>query len=151
MPPREGTQGPPRKGRGRPERDSEGKQVSFSEEVAPLLVAKCRRCHIEARKGGFSLATYADLLRGSDEAGRVVVRGKAPSSVMIDLVASGEMPRGPDRLTPQELELLVRWVNQGARERCDDNDGTFGRVGRDVQRRGPTRAAPSRTSAGCYW
>ncbi len=117
--PEEGTQGPTRKGRGRREKGSERKQVSFSEEVAPLLVAKCRRCHIEARKGGFSLATYVDLLSGSDEAGMVVVRGKAASSVMIDLVASGEMPRGPDRVTPQELELLVRWVNQGAQ-----NDAT---------------------------
>jgi len=38
---------------------------------------------------------------------------------LIELVASGEMPRGTDRITPQELQMLVRWVNQGI-----ENDST---------------------------
>ena len=108
-----GPEGSPRRKRRRSNKNPPDQQVSFSQEVAPLFVAKCGRCHIDARKGGFSLATYADLLRGSDESGRVVVGGNAASSVLIELVASGEMPRGPDRITPQELQMLVLWVNQG--------------------------------------
>lgn len=105
--------GSPARRRSRPQKESKGPQVSFTKEVAPLLVAKCGRCHIESRKGGFSLATYDDLLRGSEESGRVVVGGNAASSVLIKLVAAGEMPRGTDRIAPQELQILVRWINQG--------------------------------------
>ena len=45
--------------------------VSFTKQVAPMLVKKCGRCHIDAERGGFSLADYSSLMRGSS-AGMVV-------------------------------------------------------------------------------
>ena len=55
--------------------------VSFAADVAPLLVANCSGCHIEAMqdKGGFRMDTFAQLLRGGDS-GEVVTPGKGSES-----------------------------------------------------------------------
>jgi mono/diheme cytochrome c family protein len=89
--------------------------VSFVKQVAPLLVAKCGRCHVDGGKGGFSLASYNALMRGSAEGGRVLVPGEGTGGVMMDLIESGDMPRGGLTVSPQEMTLLSRWITQGAR------------------------------------
>ncbi len=90
-------------------------EVSFAGQVAPLLVAKCGRCHVDGDKGGFSLASYNALMRGSAEGGRVLVPGEGTGGVMMDLIESGDMPRGGLTVSPQEMTLLSRWITQGAK------------------------------------
>ncbi|MEX2171115.1 MAG: c-type cytochrome domain-containing protein [Pirellulales bacterium] len=99
--------------------DKEGNRgntdVSFSKDIAPVLAAKCGTCHIDQRRGTFSLATYAALMQGSQRGGRVIVPGEGVGSVLVDKIDSGEMPRGDGpRVTPDELAALVKWINQGA-------------------------------------
>ena len=88
--------------------------ISFVNQVAPLLSAKCGRCHIDNRRGGFSLATYQALIKGSDS-GRVFEPGLGAGSLIIDLIQSGDMPRGGGRVTPAEARLLMAWINEGAK------------------------------------
>lgn len=91
-------------------------EVSFSEEIAPVLAAKCGACHIDQRRGTFSMATYTALMAGSQRGGRVITPGEGVGSVLVDRVQSGDMPRGGGaQVTPQELATLVRWINQGAK------------------------------------
>merc|ERR1711964_523514 len=49
----------------------DSKKTSFVQHVAPILVAKCGRCHVNGNRGEFSMANYDALLRGST-AGAVV-------------------------------------------------------------------------------
>lgn len=89
--------------------------VNFATQVAPMFIAKCGKCHIDQQKGGFSLATYNDLMRGSTKGGRVLVPGGAKGSTIIDLIESGDMPRGGGKVTQQELVFLMRWIEEGAK------------------------------------
>ena len=41
--------------------------------------------------------------------------GDAKGSRMIELIESGDMPRGGAKVTPEELELLCGWINAGAK------------------------------------
>ena len=51
------------------------KQVSFSDDVMPILEAKCLSCHAEGSEGyeasGFSVESYEQLMKGTRE-GRVI-------------------------------------------------------------------------------
>lgn len=88
--------------------------VSFVKQVAPLLVSKCGRCHVTDRKGQFAMATFAELMKGPP-AGVVVFPGDAVGSRLIEVIESGDMPRGGGKLTAQEFDLLKKWITEGAR------------------------------------
>lgn len=90
-------------------------QVSFVKQVAPVLVAKCGNCHVDRAAGRFSLASYNNLMAGSEDGGRVLVPGEGTGGVMMDLIESGDMPRGGLTMLPEETSLLSRWITQGAK------------------------------------
>ncbi len=89
--------------------------VDFVRDVQPLLKARCQRCHSPTtRKGGLDLSTAAGLLQGS-ESGRVLVPGKPSKSRLWEVLHEGEMPpEGNRALTGSQVELLERWITQGA-------------------------------------
>jgi len=91
-----------------------GDGISFTKQIAPILVAKCGRCHVDQQRGMFSMATYEALMRGS-QGGKVIFPGDANGGRLIELVESGDMPRGGLRLTPEELMTLKSWIGQGAK------------------------------------
>jgi mono/diheme cytochrome c family protein len=86
--------------------------VSFSRQVAPLLVRHCGGCHVAGRKGGFQMASYAGLMQSGMVQPRV-----ADASRIVDVIVTGDMPRGGGRVSPQELALLSAWITAGAE--CD--------------------------------
>jgi hypothetical protein len=93
-----------------------GSQVSFSKQVAPLLVAKCGGCHVRAARGGLSMATFADLERGSRDAGVVIMAGNSKGSRIVELIEMGDMPRGDGpKVSADELAALSTWIDQGAK------------------------------------
>lgn len=95
--------------------EESAKSVDFASQVAPLLEQRCIRCHMPGNeKGDVSLATMADLLRQ-----QYVVPGDPASSYLLDLVKSTdgqrpEMPQQGDPLTPDEVDLVRRWIAGGA-------------------------------------
>jgi len=88
--------------------------VSFTKDVAPLLVGKCGRCHVDQSRGEFSMATFPALMRGSTS-GVVIFAGDATGSRIVEVIESGDMPRGGARVTPEELTSLKSWINAGAK------------------------------------
>ncbi len=88
----------------------------FENEVRPILVQKCVKCHGgEKTESGLSLTTAAAVRRGGDN-GTGIVPGKPNVSLVIQAVRRQddlEMP--PDEpLEQREVDVLVRWVQQGA-------------------------------------
>ena len=107
--------------RPKPDADKEGGKmkkpagVSFTKQIAPLLVARCGGCHVERNRGELSMATYVSLGRGS-ASGTVIMPGDAQGSRIVEVLASGDMPRGGGaKITPDELQLLAAWINAGAK------------------------------------
>jgi len=83
--------------------------ISFTRQVAPLLVTHCGGCHVSGRKGGFQMQSYDGLMRSG-----IVQRGAANASRLVEVIETGDMPRGGGRVAPQELALLVAWIDAGA-------------------------------------
>src|SRR6056297_2420771 len=91
------------------------RSVDFEAQIAPILTEHCVRCHSPGNsKGDVSLAT-ADDLRENDFA----IAGAADDSYLIELVTavgdqSPEMPKDAAPLGEAEVQLLRRWIDQGA-------------------------------------
>lgn len=99
-------------------------QVSFRDDVQPILRSNCIECHIPPNgegylKAGLSMATYGDLMRGSIYE-PVIVPGDSRHSILNMLVegradSSMRMPHGRIPLNAEEIKILRVWVEQGAR------------------------------------
>lgn len=96
---------------------------SFRANIAPLLAAKCVRCHGEkVRKADLDLRSAAGVLKGG-ESGAVVVGGQPEKSLLYERVHKGEMPPDEDkRLREAEVEMIRRWIADGAE--IDPGDAT---------------------------
>jgi mono/diheme cytochrome c family protein len=88
--------------------------TSFTKDVAPILVAKCGRCHVERASGMFSMANFSNLMKGTN-AGVVVFAGDAVGSRIVEVIDSGDMPRGNLKVTPEEFATLKKWITEGAK------------------------------------
>jgi hypothetical protein len=98
----------------RPQPAGAAGEISFTKQVAPLLVGKCGKCHVSAAKGQFSMATFTSLMRGNKD-GPVVLPGKGTGSRIIEVIESGDMPRGGGQVAKDELAMLTKWIDQGAK------------------------------------
>ncbi|MCD0460907.1 c-type cytochrome domain-containing protein [Roseiconus lacunae] len=119
-----------------------GDLVSFKDDVAPILSAKCGSCHVNRSQGRFSLASYAVLMKGPPE-GVVVFAGDVVGSRLIETIETGDMPRGGGRVSPEELKTLKDWVLQGAKFDGEDPNATI--AGAGTTREPAMAAAPTPT------
>ncbi len=88
--------------------------ISFTKQVASVLLARCGNCHVQRARGEFSMASFAALSKGSP-GGVVLMPGDATGSRLIEVIESGEMPRGGGTVDAKELDLLRRWIDGGAK------------------------------------
>ena len=93
---------------------AEENAISFVKQVAPILNAKCGRCHVGRSQGRFSLASYEVLMRGP-QAGKVVFEKDAEGSRLIEIIEEGDMPRGGLTVSEEELKTLKDWIIAGAK------------------------------------
>lgn len=88
--------------------------VSFATDIQPLLKNRCGNCHGGNKtEEGLNLLSYEAILKGSDN-GPVVNVGAADDSLLVEMVATLEMPKRGPKLTPPQVQLIIDWVNQGA-------------------------------------
>jgi len=88
--------------------------VSFSRQISPIFQAKCGECHgAETQEAGLNLSTYELAMKGS-EYGTVIEAGDADGSLLIEMVAAGEMPQDADPLPAEEIALIRAWIEAGA-------------------------------------
>lgn len=106
---------------------ADGDDLTFTGDVAPILLAKCGNCHVSRSRGDFSMATFAALARGT-EYGAVIQPGDSEGSRLIEVLRTGDMPRGGGRMTPEEIDTLVRWVDAGATFDGDDRNAPLERI-----------------------
>ncbi|WP_406694111.1 DUF1553 domain-containing protein [Singulisphaera sp. Ch08] len=94
--------------------------VDFSRDVLPILSDKCFRCHgpdAGARKADLRLDLAEGALRKKDP---VIVPGQSHESELIVRIKSDDAdetmppPKSNLTLSPREVTILERWVDQGA-------------------------------------
>ncbi len=93
--------------------------VSFSKDIAPVLLKNCNGCHVNAMqtRGGLNMNTFAQLLRGGDS-GAIVDSGKSATSLLIRKLKGEEGDRMPaggrPALSDETITLISRWIDEGA-------------------------------------
>ena len=91
----------------------QSKQVTFSKDVAPILQAKCQSCHEPGSIGPMSLVNYQDARPWARSIkNRVESRQMPPWHV--DRSVGVQHFKNDMSLTDEQVETIVRWVDQGA-------------------------------------
>ncbi|QGJ68940.1 Secreted protein containing Cytochrome C, Planctomycete domain [Planctomycetales bacterium 10988] len=92
--------------------------VSYQEQIAPILNKYCVGCHSEDyAEGKLSLETYKSILKGGEH-GKAISPNNAEDSLLIQVITGAKEPKMPpdDQEGPnqKELALLKNWINLGA-------------------------------------
>jgi mono/diheme cytochrome c family protein len=100
------------------EREASQDKVDFARDVRPILQRHCFKCHSgDKREGGFRLDLRTSAMAGGDE-GIAIKKGDSENSSLIKRVTGDDpdlvMPPEGDRLTPDEVSTLTKWIDQGA-------------------------------------
>ena len=96
-----------------------GPKVSYDKQVRPIFQAHCQGCHQPAKAGGAYVMTAFDrMLKGGESGLPAIVPGKTDESYLIDKITpqdgKAEMPQDKPPLSAAELDLISRWIAQGA-------------------------------------
>jgi hypothetical protein len=98
-------------------------EISYKADVQPIIKHYCMECHVEGgagyEKSGLLMSSYESLMKGT-RFGAIVKPGDNLSSVMIMLIegradASIAMPHNKTPLPKDKIDLLRKWVEQGAK------------------------------------
>ncbi|MFO0928607.1 MAG: c-type cytochrome domain-containing protein, partial [Gemmataceae bacterium] len=95
--------------------------VSYYKQIRPILQAQCQGCHQPAKaQGGYVMTDFARLLAAGDSGKTAVVPGKPADSELIRQVTTKDgkaaMPKKDKPLHASDVELLARWIAQGAKD-----------------------------------
>ena len=92
-------------------------KVDFTREIRPILASKCLKCHGQdekTRKAHLRLDTFEGATEKAIQAGN-----SAASELVSRICAPSDADRMPPpetglTLSPEEIETLTRWIDQGA-------------------------------------
>ena len=98
------------------------KEPKFEKDILPVFKQNCTKCHSKDKpKGKFRLDTFAELQKGAD--GEPVITAKKPDESLlyklINLPVSDDdrMPNKGDPLSKPVIDLVHRWIEQGAKQK----------------------------------
>lgn len=99
--------------------------VSFSRQIAPLLIENCKGCHFNAQNasGRLRFDNFTQLLTGGDS-GSVLSPGKGEESLLVKKLRGTEGQRMPaggrPPLSDENIKLVSTWIDEGASFDSDD-------------------------------
>jgi WD40 repeat protein len=99
--------------------------VSFIRSVAPILVTKCQACHgPKTAESNYRLDSFQSLLQPGDFGTAPVTPGDPEDSEIHRLITADDaherMPNNGGRLAESEIQIIRRWIREGAK--FDGND-----------------------------
>ncbi len=100
--------------------------VSYYKQIRPILQAQCQGCHQPAKpKGGYVMTDYVKLLAGGDSEGKAIVPKNPSESSLIKQITpkdgKADMPKGAKPLHEVEIELIAKWIAEGAVDDTPEN------------------------------
>lgn len=94
-------------------------EVSFTQDIAPVLLKRCVGCHGErVSLGGYRAHTFQSFTKAGASKQPSVVAGKAAASRLYQLLTAknaARMPKNDDPLSAEQIALFRRWIDEGAR------------------------------------
>ena len=94
------------------------KELTYAKHVAPIVQKRCQECHRPGEIGPFSLLEYPDAKKRSRRIREAILEERMPPWHADPRHGKFANDR---RLTDDERETLLTWIDQGAR-RGDDKD-----------------------------
>jgi hypothetical protein len=100
--------------------DAPAQPIRFSREVLPILAENCYTCHgpdSKARKADLRLDQKESALRKEDP---IIVPGSSMESELVRRITSQDAdevmppPKTGRKLAPRQIEIVTRWIDQGA-------------------------------------
>ena len=92
--------------------------IDFQKDIQPIFKASCLSCHKpDKKKGKLDMSTYADLMKGGKQ-GSPVKAGDPAKSLIVEVISGSEpeMPEKGDPLKAEQVELISRWIKEGAKK-----------------------------------
>jgi mono/diheme cytochrome c family protein len=93
------------------------KPISFAHDILPVFQASCAGCHQPGKlKGGLDLTTFEGVAKGGKK-GVSFKTGDPVHSFIIEQISGDppEMPNKGDPLSKAEIDLIARWIKEGAK------------------------------------
>ena len=99
-------------------------ELQFNRDIRPILSDTCYQCHgpdAKARATDLRLDVEASAFGPLEESRRAIVGGKPGDSDLVRRITSTDPdvqmppPKSGRKLTPQQIETLRRWIEQGAK------------------------------------
>ena len=106
-----------------PETDLSSVPVSYAQDIQPVLAANCYKCHgpdLMAPSGKLRLDTRENMMKGGRRGRPVIIPGFGEGSPLVIGIRGGDretwrpMPPRGRKLNRREVELIHRWIDQGA-------------------------------------
>ena len=90
---------------------------SFSVDILPILTSRCAfaGCHVAGGPDGIDLRTYDAVIAGEEDDDDTVIAGDARESELVEQIVEGEMPPDGPPLPAAQIQLIIDWINQGAK------------------------------------
>ncbi len=94
--------------------------ISYYTDIRPIFQSHCQGCHQPAKKSGeYIMTDFALMLQGGESEDAAIVSGKPAESYLISLITpvdgKAEMPKGKKPLSGVEIDLIRKWIEQGAK------------------------------------
>jgi WD40 repeat protein len=91
--------------------------VSFYKEVRPILRKRCQGCHQPATQGGKLVVTNYAAFKAGGASGVSFVPGRPQESILLKYITGDPppMPKNQKPLAAAEVELIRRWIAEGAK------------------------------------
>jgi WD40 repeat protein len=100
-------------------------EISFRAQIAPLLLSNCLACHGPKKaEGGFRIDSFERLLLEGDSGAVGLIAGNVEESEFFRRIVSDDeeerMPLEGDPLPAEHVELIKKWIEQGAKYDAED-------------------------------
>ena len=99
--------------------DDSQTEIDFARQIQPILAKRCFACHgPDEAEGGLRFTNRAEAFAEAESGAHAIVPGDVGASVLLSRITSDvedeQMPPEGDRVSAEEIELLTRWIQQGA-------------------------------------
>jgi mono/diheme cytochrome c family protein len=89
-------------------------RILFHSDIKPILEDNCLKCHGDQEKGELRLDSRIAALKGGESEEPAIVAGEPDKSLLIEMVEFEDMPPKGRTLDEKEIDLLSKWIEQGA-------------------------------------
>jgi WD40 repeat protein len=102
------------------------KEVSYDKQIRPIFQARCQGCHQPAKAGGaYVMTSFEAMKKGGESEEAAIVPSKPDESHLVEMITpskgKAEMPQDKPPLSAGEIELITRWIAQGAKNDTPQN------------------------------